>query len=174
MSERERKLLILLLTAFFVVGNLFGYKWLGERRAALQTEIGNFRQTIEVAEFARMQQESVSDQVLWLEQNLPEPREGELVPSQLETFVTQAATRAGLAVNRPKIEPSVDGVTFDRARFQISVTGSEAALYRWLVQLQNPGDFRAVTALRLSPNREDDTKIDATAQVEEWYLPRTP
>ena len=56
-------------------------------------------------------------------------------------------------------------------KYEIPVSGSEQSLYSWLDRLQVPTEFRAVTFLRVSPNREDDTKADATVIVEQWYVP---
>jgi len=63
------------------------------------------------------------------------------------------------------------GPHYHRVKYEIPVSGTEQALYAWLDRMQTPGEFRAVTFLRLSPNREDDTKIDATVIVEQWYVP---
>ena len=127
---------------------------------------------MKAADAAQSSKEVFIQEIDWLEDNTPDPKEGELVPSQLENFVTTEATRAGLTVVRPKIlDNDESGVYYNRARFEIAVSGNEAALYRWLVRLHSPRDFRAITALRLNPNREDDTLIDANVQVEQWFVP---
>lgn len=172
MSSREKRLLIVLLSALFVVGSLFGYKSIQTKRNAVRVRIAKSEATLALADIALDQADSIKDEVHWLEKNLPDPEEGETKPSELETFVTNEAARVGLSVTRPKILPNDEsGVAFHRARFQIAVSGSEASLYRWLTKVQSPKDFRAVTAIRYTPNREDDTQIDATVQVEEWFIP---
>ena len=171
MSSREKRLLFLLLGALFVVVNLFGIRWLGQQRESLRRSTAESRVTLETAAFADQQREAVQDEIEWLAQYEPEPKVGELVPGQLEVLVNTGAKRWNLTVNRPKILPTVAGDFYDRARFQLSVTGQESALWRWLAELHNPNQFRAVTELRLSPNREDDTLIDATVLVEEWFVP---
>lgn len=172
MSSREKKLLIFFLTAIFAVVNLFGFQWLQTKRTAVKGEIVAQESILADAELARASRDVFMQEIDWLDDHTPEPKEGELVPSQLENFVTTEATRAGLTVLRPKIHDNDEGgVHFNRARFEIGVSGNEAALYRWLVRLHSPRDFRAITSLRLSPNREDDTLIDANVQVEQWFVP---
>jgi hypothetical protein len=34
-----------------------------------------------------------------------------------------------------------------------------------------PDQFKAITFLRLSPDAKDDTLIDCTVEVEQWYAP---
>ncbi|MEP4079500.1 hypothetical protein [Haloferula sp.] len=172
MSSREKKLLIFFLTAIFAVVNLFGFQWIQTKRQAVQAEIGQHETVLADADAYQREREVRIQEIDWLDDNTPEPKEGELVPSQLESFVTNEATRAGLTVVRPKIHDNDEsGIHFNRARFEISVSGNEAALYRWLVRLHSPRDFRAITALRLSPNREDDALIDANVQIEQWFVP---
>ena len=36
-----------------------------------------------------------------------------------------------------------------------------------------PDQFKGVTFMRLAPDSKDDTKIDATVVVEQWYVPLT-
>lgn len=174
MSTREQRLLFLFLGAIVVIGGLFGYRWVKALREEVADEIREAETTIEVGQLAEEQWQSVQREVEWLDEYEPEPKVGELVPPQLETFTTNEARRAGLTINRPKIlENETSGPYYHRARFQISVSGMENALYNWLCRVQSPRDFRAVTELRLSPNREDDTKIDATVQIEQWFVPAT-
>ncbi|MEM1085565.1 MAG: hypothetical protein AAGI48_15750 [Verrucomicrobiota bacterium] len=175
MSPREKKLLIFFLVAIFAVVNLFGFNWLQSKRQAVQGEISRHEETLAVADSAIRMRDTATGEIDWLKDNLPEPKEGELVPSQLESFVTNEATRNGLTVLKPDIlENDESGQHFHRARFDVRVTGQEAALYRWLVRLQSPREFRGITALRLSPNREDDTLIDAKVQVDQWFVPMEP
>lgn len=173
MNARERNLLILLGTALFVVANLIGFNWLKGYRATVEKQSKEYAATIEVARFAGEQADAVSSEVDWLAENMAEEKEGELMQTQLQSFVSGRATAAGLSVSKEDIqENATDGVYFERARFRINVSGTEQALYRWLTELHSPKDFRAVTSLRLSPNREDDTKIDAAVQVEQWFPPK--
>lgn len=175
MSSREKKLLTFFLVAIFAVVNLFGFQWLQTKRQSVQAEILAHEETLNSAELAMRMKEAVIPEIEWLENNMPEPKEGELVPSQLESFVTAEATRTGLTVLRPKIlDNDESGGAFHRARFEVTVSGQEAALYRWLVRLHSPREFRGITAVRLNPNREDDTLIDAKVQIDQWFVPKEP
>ena len=52
-------------------------------------------------------------------------------------------------------------------------TGQEQALYVWLDRLNQPTKLRMATQIRLTPNQQDDTKIDCTATIEQWFVPPT-
>ena len=55
--------------------------------------------------------------------------------------------------------------------FTFSVTGMEEALYQWFDKINVPDQFRIASQIRLSPNAEDDTQVDCTAAVEQWFVP---
>ena len=54
---------------------------------------------------------------------------------------------------------------------KIIITGREEALYGWFDKLNVPEDFRMATHINLSPNKQDDTQIDCTATIEQWFVP---
>ncbi len=53
------------------------------------------------------------------------------------------------------------------------MTGTEQALYQWFDRLNVPDQLRNATQIRLTPNQQDDTKIDCTATIEQWFIPKT-
>ena len=86
------------------------------------------------------------------------------------------AQRNGLEKKLQKLLPSIEdpNLAYHRVKIQFKVNGMEVALYRWLDRISMPDQFRGVTRLILSPNKEDDTRIDCTATVEQWFIPTGP
>lgn len=184
MKTREKRLLILFGVVIFAMLNFYGYSVYSQRMGALEGQIGKdgnpnlgkapsgLKGEISVAEQNLAEREKKEREMAWLADVAPEPRDGGEVQSGLQEFVTNQARVAGMTTDRPKILPNDEsGAHYHRAIFEIKATGNEAGLYRWLVQLQEPNSLRAVTSLRLSPNREDDTLIDAVVRVQQWYVP---
>ena len=56
---------------------------------------------------------------------------------------------------------------------QLNVAGREEALYRWLDQINDPAKLRSATQLLLKPDAKDDTLIDCTATIDQWFVPAT-
>ncbi len=184
MKTREKRLLILFGVVIFAMLNVYGYSIYTQKMQALDVQIGDEGNVnlgkdptgligeISKAEKNLAERESKEREMAWLAEVEPEPQEGGAVQSNLQQFVTNQAGAAGLTTDRPKILPNDEtGLYYHRAIFEIKVTGREDGLYRWLVQLQDPKSLRAVTSLRLNPNREDDTLIDAVVRVQQWYVP---
>lgn len=185
MNTREKRLLIVFGVVIFAVLNFYGYSVYKQKMQAFDQQIGSEGNSIlgkpatgligqiEEATNNLAERDSKEREMVWLAEKTPEPEDGGAAQSKLESFVTNQARVAGLTVDRPKILPNdEEGRYYHQAIFEIKATGRETGLYRWLTMLQDPNAFRSVTSLRLSPNREDDTLIDAVVQVRQWYVPK--
>jgi hypothetical protein len=93
--------------------------------------------------------------------------------TRLQELVEREARATGLTIKTQKPLPTdaTEGRLYHRAKLQITVTGAEEALYRWFDRLNMPEEFRAATQIRLTPNAQDDTKIDCSATIEQWFIP---
>lgn len=174
MSARERRLVILLGLIGFGLLNLFAFKWFQQKKESVRRARGQAEVTLQNARAFLEMRQQFADEIDWLGKHEPQPAAVQEVESSLQRFVQEEAVKAGLTVKRQKIQPAdrAEGATYHRARVEFQVTGSESALYGWLYKLQAPEQFRAPTALRLTPERDDDTKIDCTVVIEQWFVPQ--
>lgn len=174
MSEREKKLVLLFGLAAFVLLNVFAIKTFKDYKRKIGAKLADAETRVQTAEAYSTKLGSVSEEMDWLADNLPEPKMGQSVGSQLEQFASSQAASSQLEVKRKRIlDPEITGAHFHRARVEYEVTGTEASLYRWLSKLYVPTKLSAVTSLRLAPNAADDTKIDCKVTAEQWYRPQT-
>ncbi len=176
MSPREKKLLIYFATAGFLVLNFLGYGMLNSKRAQADRALADARLKLETAERFQASSEQVADEMNWLAENEPEPAANQDVQTSLQQLCEREAKSCGLTIKSQKPQPSdtTPGLRFHRAKIQITVNGSEESLYRWFDRLNVPEKLRIATQIRLSPNQQDDTKIDCTATVEQWFVPPPP
>jgi type II secretory pathway component PulM len=173
MSDREKKLVLLFGLAAFVLLNVFGISWYKKYKLDLVKKLGKAESAVAEADAYAARYEEVGEEVTWLQEHTPEAKAGQTVQAQLQQFASTEATKNTLTVKRPKILPNDEtGPHFHRARVEFNVTGTEASLYRWLDKLQSPEQLRAITGMRLSPDTKDDTLIECTVTVEQWYVPQ--
>jgi hypothetical protein len=172
MSHSEKRLLTIFGIAIFIVVNLFGITQVKGLFQKQEKEKLKAQQELKLSEMAMDRRSEVQPQMKWLAENEPQPVSKQTAESNLMDFVTKTATELGLEIKNPTSEPTdTTSVHYHRAKVNLRVTGSEEALYRWIDKLQVPKDFRGVTSLELSPNKEDDTKIDAKLLIEQWFIP---
>ena len=172
MSDREKKMVILFGLAAFVLVNFFGISWFQGQKLKVQRDLAKAKSEVVSAEAAAGNFETVYEEMKWLNDKMPSPKAGQLVGTELETYATNQANTNHLTIVKRDLKPNDEtGKFFHRAKVQYKVSGTEDSLYRWLDRLQMPDQFKAVTFLRLAPDTKDDTLIEATVDVEQWYVP---
>jgi hypothetical protein len=172
MSDREKKLLIFFAIAGFVILNFLGFNFAQSKRLSVNAENIAARAELATAEVFRENSQKVLAEMEWLAEHEPEPAANQDVQTKLQQFAEQQATSNGLTIKTQKPMPTdTTGTHYHRAKIQIVVTGAEDALYRWFDKLNVPDQFRIASQIRLSPNTQDDTKIDCTATIEQWFVP---
>jgi len=176
MSSRENNLLIFFGIAGFLVLNFLAFSKFQSLRMDIQREKALARQKLDSAEMFRASREQVVDQMEWLAQHEPQPAANQDVQTRLQQLAEREANSSGLTIKTQKPLPTdaTEGRIYHRAKIEIPVHGTEEALYRWFDRLNSPNDFRSASKIRIKPNDQDDTKIDCTATVEQWFVPPPP
>lgn len=172
MSDREKRLSIVLLAALFLIGNLAAVKlYFLPKLESAKAKREKLEDAIQKAELGMDLEEEMGAEMDWLQQYEPQPILVQDAESKLEEMVRRQAS--GLEIKSPKILAAIEhpSLHYHRARLQIAVTGREQYVYRWLDRLHSPKDFRAVTMMEMNPVRDDDTQVDCSIVVEQWFVP---
>ncbi|MGJ8633478.1 MAG: hypothetical protein ACSHX7_06115 [Luteolibacter sp.] len=171
MSEREKKLLTLLLIAGFVIVNFILFSALQEKKALAETEFEAAKARLQQAIIYSDSSSQLSEEILWLSENEPPPAEYQDIQNQLQKFAKGQALNLGLNVIGEDFLPTDEsGAHYHRAQMTIKVSGTEQALYRWFNAINDPASFRAAYHINLKPNN-DDTLIDCSATLAQWFPP---
>jgi hypothetical protein len=173
MSDREKKLIAFFVLAGFVVFNFLVFNFAKSKRQQVDARRTQAQQALDTAEVFRASSEQVTDQMNWLAQHEPEPKANQDVQSTLQLFIEREAKATGLIIKSQKPLPTdaKEGRHYHRAKIQITVVGSEDALYRWFDRVNVPDQLRIASQIHMFPNKPDDTKIDCIATVEQWFVP---
>jgi hypothetical protein len=176
MSPREKKLLSLFGIAGFLILNFLAVGYYNGKRSEVTRQLNLARQKLETAEMFSASREEVADEMEWLAKHEPEAAANQDVQTKLQQLCETEAKATGLTIKSQKPLPteSSPGLHFHRAKIQLTVNGSEEALYRWFDRLNIPEQLRIASSIRVSPNTQDDTKIDCTATIEQWFTPLPP
>ncbi len=175
MSDRERNLLILLVTMAFVAVNFLGYKlWYAPKMAALLSTKNSAETKAEANEGMGNVLGIRQKDLDWLERFEPKPSSLGKMKTRIQQLAESEAVRASLTVEgRPKFGSDIvdPNLNYHRARYQITVNGPEASIYRWMDRLHNPNEFRVITYLRIKPQRDDATRADCEIYLDQWFVP---
>jgi FtsP/CotA-like multicopper oxidase with cupredoxin domain len=172
MSDREKKLLALFLIAGFLIVNFFLYSLYVEKKSLYASDLESAKSQLQQAITFRESSSEFAEQMTWLAENEPAPATYEETQSALELFAVTQAQNLGLNVkSREPLPTDETGIHFHRAQVKINLSGQEKALYQWFDAINDPEVFRTAYQIRMSPNTQDDTLIDCSATVSQWFPP---
>lgn len=176
MSDREKKLLILFSTVGFLIINFLGYSFWQSQDLAATRKLNEAKLKLQTAIATSESRDQIADEIDWLAQHEPQPAAEQDIQTRLQEICEREARKAGLETQSQKFHTTdtTEGRHFFRAKFEITVNGTEQALYQWLDVLNQPADLRSATKLLLVPDEKDDTKIKCTTTVEQWFVPTPP
>ena len=174
MSDREKKLLFVALAAVFIIATVFAFKQIYQpKMKSAEARLQTAKSRLEINNVAIETVGMFEKEIQWLARYEPKPTNQQQTQTKLQQLVEREAQRNNLEIKRQKLQPSIEdpGLSYHRARMEIEVSGMESGLYRWLDRLHSPNEFRAITFMRINPQKSDDTKIDCQIVVEQWFVP---
>ena len=172
MSDREKKLLALFLIAGFLIVNFFLYSLYNQKKTLYSNELDSAKARLQQAIAFSESSNELAEQMEWLAQNEPKPATFQETQSDLFNFAKSQAKNFGLTVTKDDPLPTDEtGIYYHRAQVQINLSGQEKALYEWFDAINDPNVFRCTFQIRMSPNTKDDTLIDCSAILSQWFPP---
>jgi len=172
MSDREKKLLTLLLVAGFLIVNFFLYSLYVQKKTLYASDLDAAKARLQQAIAFSESSNQLAEQMEWLAVNEPEPAAYQDVQNALQSFAETQANNAGLTIKSQELLPTDDsGVHYHRAQVRISLTGKEQDLYKWFDAINDPAAFRTTYQINMKPNTQDDTLIDCSATLSQWFPP---
>lgn len=175
MGTKEKQLTFLIAIVAVAVGAILGYSELAKYKQSLANSKRRLSQELQTQNAILAEAPDWDAFANWLDRNSPQPASVEQVRDKLLNNAQAVAQATGMSlhpISRPNYLPGVkSNPLFHRARITIPFQTTEPALYQWLAQMNDPAKFQAVTKFSLAPNRDDKTKVDGEAQVEQWIIP---
>lgn len=172
MSDREKKLLSLLLIAGFLIVNFFLYTLYVEKKSLYSTDLESAKSQLQQANIFSESSNELAEQMNWLAEKEPKPATFQDTQNALQLFAESQAKSFGLTIKSQEPLPTDEsGTYYHRAQVKINLTGQEEALYKWFNAINDPNLFRTTYQIRMSPNTKEDTLIDCSATLSQWFPP---
>jgi len=170
LTAKEKKLLIALVGALFVLLNVVGLQAFLNRQRALQSSIVQLQSQL-IEGRALLEEKAVwQERAAWLDEHQPSD---DITTTDDDArfyeFVESSAKAAGLeytrrdAGNVPSSGPFAE--VFDTSQ----VKGKMEALVKWLSELQQPKAFRAIKQISIKSG--EPPEMIAEVEVARWYRP---
>ena len=172
MSPREKNLLILLLSALFVVFNFLVFKNFYEGK---KTSFSARKQTAEnklkQAEAVMKSGDRWNKAGSWLERSEGKPLAYQTAQATLQAYVEREAKKRGLITRDQRILPWQEGDHYQRVRVRYKVSGREQQIQQWLMTLRQNRQLQVLTKFEIKPVNNDLTQVDCEVEVEKFIVP---
>jgi len=174
MSKREKNLIFILFGVAFLIINAFFYASYKQAMQAKRIDYNEGSKELDQIEKELAAWASQAEDAEWLNNNQPATGTHGKTVSDLATYTEQSAGRSQVQLKvrpTPQQEDAYEGGAYRSARVIVEGNAMDDQLIQWLTDLYDPANSRAVTFLRISPQRTDDTRVDCRLDVTQWYSP---
>jgi hypothetical protein len=170
LTAKEKRLLIGLLGALFVLLNAVGLQAFLNRQRALQSNIVRLQSQLEEGRALLAEKDFWRERASWLDEHQP--------PDDITTtdddakfyeFVETSAKNAGLTYTRRDAGNQTDAGAYAEVFDSSQVKGNMKSLVKWLAELQQPTAFRAVKQIAVKSG--EPPEVIAEVEVARWYRP---
>jgi hypothetical protein len=174
LTQREKKLAVILLGAIFLMLNLFVVLFLIGRQGALEKKLTAQRADQRDAKSWLAQKDLWLQREKWMNEKQPKLQTvGQANAALLESLQTSARAQSLNILDQSFVEVKPDTkaqLPYQEISVRLNVGGSLESVARWLADIQQPGKFQAVPAISMKSDT-DPAKILCELTVSRYYAP---
>ncbi|MCB1243253.1 MAG: hypothetical protein H7A54_16965 [Akkermansiaceae bacterium] len=175
LSSRETKLLAGCLITIFLMGNLFGIRYLVKNLGGAQSKLASLRLELQEQELRLGDSEYWQVRKAWLESHMPAAPEsiGRAQGEMLQQIQDDVHNRKLSLTKQSLIEP-VKTEHYQEIAVTLEVRGPETGVTDWLLTLQDVGKFQVIKSFKYEPDRksrEKEPQIEADVTLARWFRP---
>ncbi|MBV8587387.1 MAG: hypothetical protein JO308_13950 [Verrucomicrobia bacterium] len=170
LTKSEGRLLVILVVAVFLLANLYGLSILFDQETDVSRQLTDLQATQKTNQIWLREKDFWLARKQWMTAKQPKVEKGEMAQSQVLEALTSSARANQLTIEEQSFaEPKVTDA-YRSVAVQLKVTGNLADVVKWLVQIQQPENFQAITRFSLK-NGEKPPMVNLELQVSRWYAP---
>jgi len=174
MNAREKNLICLLFGVAFLVINIFLFTSFKSAMQKKRSQLDAGAKKLELMEQDLVTWASKADDVEWLANNQPPVGVHGNIGAELAAYTEEVAKRHGVVLSQrpsPQRADMEEVGAYRSARAKVKANAMDSQLYKWLSDLQEPRLSRSITFLRISPQRDDPTRVDCELEITQWFQP---
>ena len=169
-NRNERRLLTILGVAIFLMASFYGISYLLDIESGLALKIQGLEANANTDQIWLREKQFWLDRKNWIDQKQPRVAAGTVPQSELLQALTSSAQNHKLSIQEQSFTDAKSTPDYQAVAVRLKVTGALEDVIRWLVEIQQPEKFQAVTNFSLK-SQEKPPAVDLELQVARWYSP---
>ena len=171
MTKQEKKLLSLLGVLVVVVISLVGINKYFKDRQEFIAKRDRLKGEAERAERSHELHAQLAEEKEWLDSVASKSQEYSKELSEFQSFVSNSPKSLGFSIYNSKVDRlSGEGGTFRRVQMEVQAKASQPQLLQWLLKLHKPAELRAVTSLKVFPDKKNEETLICQVVVEKFIV----
>ncbi len=171
LTKSEKRLSLILMVALFAMANFYGVSYLLEQRSGLSRDISDLRGQENSNDIWLREKNLWLTRKQWIDTKQPRIRPDQVPQSELLESVTTTAKADQLAIEEQSFGENLSTPNYQSVTVRLKLSGALQNVIKWLVQIQQPELFQAITSFSLKSANEPPT-VSLELEIARWYAPK--
>ena len=158
--------------AIFGMVNFYGVSYLVDAHSSLATEVSDLENQERANQIWLREKNLWLNRKKWIESAQPRIHANQVPQSELLESLQSTARANHLEIQEQSFGADKSTPNYQSVSVRLKVSGPLQDVIRWLVQVQQPELFQAVTSFSLKSANEPPT-VSLELEVARWYAPNT-
>jgi hypothetical protein len=169
-TKGEKRLSLVLGVAILVMGTFYLVSYLLDIESDLALKIRGLEANANTDQVWLREKQFWLDRKQWIDQKQPRVAAGAVPQSELLQSLTTSAQNHKLTIQEQSFADAKTTANYQSVAVRLKLTGTLEDVVRWLVEVQQPEKFQAVTNFSLK-SQEKPPAVDLELEVARWYSP---
>jgi type II secretory pathway component PulM len=172
LNKSEKRLLLILGVAIFLIVNYWGVSYLMDAQATADQDLTDLRAKAAADDRWLREKTSWMTRKRWVDAQQPRVVNKESPQADLLQALVKSAKDSQLKIDEQSFAESDSTTDYRSVAVKLKVSGPLKNAIQWLVQVQQPQEFHAVTDFSLK-SQEHPPDVSLELNVARWYAPAT-
>jgi Tfp pilus assembly protein PilO len=172
LTRRERGLAVILVVALFVMENFFGLSYIFDLASDSSRAVTDLRGQEQANSIWLREKDLWLKRKQWIDKTQPRIQPNQAPQSDLLESLTESAKSHQLQILEQSFGEIQSKPYYQSVSIRFKLSGALQNVVKWLVQVQQPELFQAVTSFSLKSGNEPPT-VNVELEIARWYAPKS-
>jgi hypothetical protein len=170
LTKSEKRLSVFLIVAVFAMANFYGLSYLFDLKSTISQEVSDLQGQAHGDDIWLKEKDLWLDRKRWIDAAQPRIRPNQVPQSELLESLTTSAKANQLEIQEQSFGENKSTPNYQSVAVRLKLGGALQNVIKWLVQIQQPELFQAITSFSLKSASEPPT-VTLELEVARWYAP---
>ena len=172
LTKAEKRLSVILIIALFVMANFYGLSALFDLMSDSSRDLSDLRGRVNTNDIWLREKDLWLQRKQWIEKTQPRIQSDQVPQSELLQSVTASAKANQLEIQEQSFGEIRSTPNYQSVSVRFKLSGALQNVIKWLVQIQQPELFQAITSFSLKSESEPPT-VSLELEIARLYAPKS-